>query len=387
MLLLVVLPILAAGGLAWLVRGEGDRDAPARVVAAAAARLPAYRQDWGRAMVAELTQIHGRSSRWRFAAAMLRVALVLQSRPRRRVPLGRRVPLAACGGLILTAAVTAAAAARVPDLSVFAAALGLLLTGYATLAASRSQRPHLTLPQLIAGAAAFAGAAASITAVTRIAVAHPPAAADRTHAFSVLFAIILTCYLALTQTLTRRGGHTAAVLWWGLTGALASGAAWSIAALSLPVSTDGIAAWPWPVGATATLAVSVGAAAACRSSGAGIRAGMLTTIFGALLHFTIDLTALLHLQHYTLTSTYDIAAYPRSGYPDIASYILSDQVAGDILAGLVLYPLSWLLLAALGAAAGAGLRQLTARHTRAAPDRSRPEPPASHADTQRRKPA
>jgi len=114
---------------------------------------------------------------------------------------------------------------------------------------------------------------------------------------------------------------------------------------------------------------------------------MLTTIFGALLHFTIDLTALLHLQHYTLTSTYDIAAYPRSGYPDIASYILSDQVAGDILAGLVLYPLSWLLLAALGAAAGAGLRQLTARHTRAAPDRSRPEPPASHADTQRRKPA
>jgi hypothetical protein len=357
MLLLVVLPILVAGGLAWLVRGEGDRDAPARVVAAAAGRLPAHRQDWGQAMVAELTQIDGRSSRWRFAAAMLRVALVLQPPPR------RRVPLAACGGLIVTAAVTAATAARVPDLSVFAAALALLLTGYATLVASRSQRPHLTLPQLTAGAAAFAGAAAAITAVTRIAVAHPPAAADRTHAFSVLFAITLTCYLALTRTLTRRGGHTTAVLWWGLTGALASGAAWSIAALAMPVSTDGIAAWLWPVGASAALAVSAGAAAACRSSRAGIRAGMLTTILGALLYFTIDLTALLHLQHYTLTSTYDIAAYPRSGYPDIASYILSDQVASDILAGLVLYPLSWLLLAAPGAAAGAGLRRFTARHT------------------------
>ena len=67
---LAVLPILVAGGLAWLVRGEGDRDAPARVVAAAAARLPAYRQDWGRAMVAELTQIHGRSSRYRCRAGL-----------------------------------------------------------------------------------------------------------------------------------------------------------------------------------------------------------------------------------------------------------------------------------------------------------------------------
>jgi hypothetical protein len=380
---LAVLPILVAGGLAWLVRGEGDNDAPARIVATAAGRLPACRQDWGQAMVAELTQIHGRSSRWRFAAAMLRVALVLLPPPRRRVLLA-----AGGGGLIVTAAVTAAATARVPDLSVFAAALGLLLTGYATLVASRSRRPYLTLPQLIAGAAAFAGAAASITAVTRIAVAHPSATADRTHAFSVLFAITLTSYLALTQTLVRLGGHTAAVLWWGLTGALASGAAWSISALAMPVSTDGIAAWLWPVGAAATLAVSAGAAAACRSSRAGLRAGMLTTILGALLHFTIDLTALLHLQHYTLTSTYDIAAYPRSGYPDVASYILSDQVGGDILAGLVLYPLSWLLLAALGAAAGAGLRQFTARHT--PPQRltahalnSR----ASHADTQRQEPA
>jgi hypothetical protein len=90
-------------------------------------------------------------------------------------------------------------------------------------------------------------------------------------------------------------------------------------------------------------------------------------ILAALLHFTIDLTALTQIRHYTLTSPYDIAAYPGSGYHDIASYILSDAVTGDIISGLLLYPLSWLLPAALGAAAGADLRQgHVSRHASAA---------------------
>jgi hypothetical protein len=70
------------------------------------------------------------------------------------------------------------------------------------------------------------------------------------------------------------------------------------------------------------------------------------------------LSSLSHLTIY-LTNAYDIAAYPHSGYPDIASYLLSDAAAGSILAGLVLYPVSWLLLAVLGAAAGSSLRHHT----------------------------
>jgi len=355
--LLAVLSILVAAGLAWLLRGEGGTDAPARIVAAAASGLPAHRQDWGQAMAAELTQIRGRARRWQFAAGALRVVLALL--PRRR----NRMLLAAAGGLIVAAAATATAATSVPSLSVFTAVLGSLLAAYATLMASRSQPQRMSLPKLIASAAALAGVAASITVVARIAAAHPSATADPTHAFSVLFALTLTGYLALSSTLARLGEHAATELWWGLTGALASGAVWAIAALTTPVGTGGIAAYLWPVGAAATLAVSIGAAAACRSLRGGARAGLLTALLGALMYFSIDLTALLQLQHYTLTSPYDIAAYPHSGYPDVASYILSDAVAGDILAGLVLYPVTLLALAALGAAAGAGLRRLAARGT------------------------
>jgi hypothetical protein len=354
--LLAVLAIAVAVGLERLLRGEGSTDAPARIVAAAASRLPVHRRDWGQAMVAELAQIHGRARRWQFTAGALRAVSALL--PRRR----NRMLLVAAGGLIVAAAATAIAAISVPSLSVFTAVLGFLLAAYASLIASRSQRQRLSLPKLIASATAFAGVAASITAVARIAAAHPSATTDHTHVFSVLFALTLVCYLALSQTLPPLGAQAATVLWWGLTGALASGAVWAIAALTTSVGTGGPAVYLWPVGAAATLAVSIGAAAACRSRRAGVRAGVLTAILGALMHFSIDLTALLQLQHYTLTGPYDIAAYPHSGYPDVASYILSDAVAGDILAGLVLYPVTVLALAALGAAAGTGLHQLTARH-------------------------
>jgi hypothetical protein len=36
---------------------------------------PAHRRPWGQALVAELVAIPGRGHRWRFAAAVLRIAL------------------------------------------------------------------------------------------------------------------------------------------------------------------------------------------------------------------------------------------------------------------------------------------------------------------------
>ena len=346
---LVVLAVLAAAVL-LLVRGDGDGDVPARIVNAAADWLPEPRRDWGRAMAAELTQIDGRGRRWRFTASALRVALFPPPRHR------RHVLAVGLGGLAVAAGSTVAAATEIPDLSVFVAVLGVLLCGYATVLTSRSVAPRWTVPGVIVGAVALAGVAAAIIAVTRIAVAHPTAAADGNHVFSVVFAFALAGYLAFAFTPYRLDQHARTVLWWALAAALVGGAVWIVIALAEPVQPDGITGYPWLVGVAVTLAASIGAAAATGSGLAGARAGLLAAILSAPMYFATDLTAILQAGHYTLTNSYDIAAYPHSGYPDVASYLLSDAIAGDILGGLVLYPIVLLALAMLGASAGTRLR-------------------------------
>jgi hypothetical protein len=153
----------------------------------------------------------------------------------------------------------------------------------------------------------------------------------------------LAGYLAFA--LTRSRGQARAVLWWALAAALASGAVWTVIDLTTPVMPVGITGYLWPVGTAAVLAASVGAAAATGSAPAGARAGTLTAVLVAPMHFAADLTALVKAGHYTLTTSYDVAAFPHSGYPDVASYLLSDAMAGDVLVGLVLYPLVLCLLA------------------------------------------
>src|SRR5262249_62059546 len=138
-----------------------------------------------------------------------------------------------------------------------------------------------------------------------------------------------------------RGGAPAA--------ALARGAIWTVIALTTPLEPVGITGYLWPVGAAAVLAASVGAAAATGNAGAGARAGLLTAVLSAPMHFAADLTALMQAGHYTLTSPYDVAAFPRSGYPDVASYLLSDAMAGDVLVGLVVYPVVLFTVALISA--------------------------------------
>lgn len=351
----LVLAVVMVAGLAWMLRGN-DRDAPARIVAIAAHLLPAHRREWGRAMTAELARIHGRSPRWRFTAGVLRVVVFPPSGHR------NRVLAVAVVGLTAAAAATVAAARDVPSLSLFTAVLGLLLSGYATVVTARTERPRLRVPRAIAGALALAGVGAAVATVTAVAAAHPAATTDGTHVFSVLFALILTGYLALALTPPRRGGHTDTTLWWALACALACGAAWSVKALTTPVTPEGITGYLSPAAIAATLVASIGASAATRSRQAGTQAGLLTAILGAPMHFAIDMSALLGLHHYTLTTPYDVAAYPHSGYPDVASYLLSDALAGHILS-LALSPLALFAFALSGAAAGAGLQRVAARRT------------------------
>ena len=354
---LVMLGVLTAAGLLLVRGGQTRGDLPARIVTAATAWLPARQRDWGHAMAAELAQVHGRAGRWRFAAGALRVALFPPSGR------GRRVLAVALAGLLASAAVTAVTAAEIPDLAVSAAVLGLLLGGYATVRASRPRPPCRTVPGVMVAAVALAAVAAAIVSVARIAVAYPAAAVDNTHVFAVLFAVALAGCLAVALTSSR--GHTSAarrqperqaqrqaqrqVLWWALAAALASGTIWTIIDLTTPPRPVGITGYLWPVGAAAVLAASAGAAAGTGSAGVGLRAGLLTAVLSAPMHFAADLTALMQAGHYTLTSPYDVAAFPHSGYPDVASYLLSDAMAGDVLVGLVVYPVVLFTVALFGA--------------------------------------
>lgn len=357
MAVLLVLAFLVAAGLAWVLRGANGADVPAKAVTIAADRLPAHRRDWGRAMAAELTQIQGRAIRWRFAAGVLRVAAFPPPSHRNRVLAVTVV------GLLAAAGATVAAAIEVPGMSVFAAVLGLLLCGYAAAVTARSTRPRWGTLRTLVGAVAMAGVAAAIGTVVRIASAHPAATTDSGHVFAILFALILTGYVALGLTPPGHGDDANTVLWWALAAALASGATWVLVALAAPATAIGVIGFLSPVGAAAVLAASAGAAATTASRTAGAQAGLLTVVLSAPVHFAVGLTAVLQVHHYALTTPYDVAAYPHSGFPDVASYLLSDAVAGNII-GLVLYPIPLLALALLGAAAGTGLHRRGRRATR-----------------------
>jgi hypothetical protein len=344
MLIVAVLAILVIFALV-LSRRPGSGDGPTRIVAAAARRLPAYRREWGRAMAVELAQVKGGPRRWRFAAGVLRVALFPPPRHR------GRVLAVALGALAVTAVGTLAAVRAVPSLGVFAATFGLLLCGLATAVAARAQqRP--TLPRVLVAAVALAGVAGTIASVVAVAVIHPAAATDDTHLFAIVFAIVLTTYLAVAVTAPRLGENTNTVLWWGLGGAFVSGASWVAIAAIWPMTTVGVIGLVSPVGAAATFVVSVGVAAITRDSRAGIRAGVLTGLLGALMSFTVNVVELLRLPAYPLTDPYDIAAFARSGLPDTASYILSDALGGEIISGLVLYPLVLTAVALVSATVG-----------------------------------
>jgi hypothetical protein len=310
-------------------------------VAVAAGRLPARLREWGQAMTAELIQIPDRAGRWRFAAGVLRVVLFPPTRN------GRRALVTALAGLAAAAGVTVAAASEIPSLTVFAAALGLLLGSCATVATRRSAWDGWTAGQAIAAAAAAAGVAASVTDVVWVAVFHPAAITASTDvpAYSIVLAVLLVACLAAALSLPR-GRHATAVLRWGLGGTLASGAVYAAAAVT------GAGAPQYLAGLAATLGVAVWVSASAGSRAAGIRAGLLMAALSAPVRFAVDITTLLQMHRYTLTGAYDIAAFPHSGYPDVASYLLSDALGGAILGSMLIYSAVTIAATLLGAAAG-----------------------------------
>jgi hypothetical protein len=331
--------------------GGSHNDAPARIVAAASARLPEGQGDWGRAMAAELTQVQGRGRRWRFAAGVLRVVVF----PPPRYP--GRVLVVAAVGLAVAVAATVLATREVPTIAVFTAVFGLLLAVGATVVAARAAWNRPGVARVAVGMVAAAGIAGTVVSAVRVAWLHPSATADGTHVYSVAFAVVLTGYLAIALARPRLGDRTDTVLWWALAGALVTAACWIVEAVVAPVPADGVEPFAPLASVVATLLVSAGAAARTGTLATGARAGLLGVILAGPVRFTIDLTTLLRQHTYTLTNAYDLAKYPHSGFPDVASYLISDALGGEIISNLVLLPIALLVVALLGAAAGSSLRR------------------------------
>jgi hypothetical protein len=177
---LVVPPLLWVVAARLVLRhwwsGPGSRmsamDLPGRLLAGAVAALPERRREWGRAMLAELAEVDGRSARWRFALSSVEAMLWLP-------PAGGWPVLALVAGVVVASVAAAgpAVGAAVPGLRVFAVSFTALVGAMVVLAVARSRRPRPRLPVPAPTVLVTGGVAASITA-TVIFLRREPAAAE-----------------------------------------------------------------------------------------------------------------------------------------------------------------------------------------------------------------
>jgi hypothetical protein len=230
------------------------------------------------------------------------------------------------------------------------AALGLLTSGYATAVACRGPRLPTGRAELVAAAMAVVGVLAAVGAVVAIAAIHPTDTRDQMRIFSVVLAVALCGYLiaGLSARPTSRAGR--ATVW----GAVAASLAVAVSTVLLPAGA--VSAPISPVIAAATLATTLGVGAVTGSRADATRAGLLAAVLGAPIRFATGLIMAQYTHPAVLTNAYDIAAYPHSGYPDVASYLLSDTLAGNIVS-LAVTPLAMSAIAVVGAAVAPRLRR------------------------------
>ena len=268
-------------------------DLSSRVLAAAVRLLPADRAQWGRAMVAELSHLHGRIARRRFVAGCLRAILL--------APRGQDAP-----GRSLVGVVAAAAAGCV----------GLVAYGL------------VHYPGLRAGPGVWFATAAFLTAV----------------AAYLLTAVVIVGRLTgprprLLQ-LALLGGPAIAVLWW-LVGVAATS---SLVSGVLPVVLI-------PLG---SLALGGAAAWRGRSAAEGCQVVLLAALLAGLLVFLgwVGAAVLTGGQPYDPGLVRDFHA---SGAPDLATYAVDDDLGAGMMLLLLVPLLTW-TLGSVGASLTAGRR-------------------------------
>jgi hypothetical protein len=261
------------------------------LLALATRGLPPGRQDWGRAMRAELDGVHGGRARWGFslgcarASGLVRARVTLTSRER--------------GGASLRAVVFASVVAAVA------------LAAYGVV-----RYPGL------------------------------PFGHD-TWAYVSVFAILLVFYAGITLTLS--GGATllvAAARHYGLAGGLAIGSAWFLV-LSPPDDLKNWVLAPLAVTLLGPACIAALAARSARDVTAGTRAALWSGIVGGLVSFIVWMTA----TYVRDGRPYDaglLRDFHHSGSPDLATYAVRNDF-GSGLTLLVLVPVVALAFGSLGA--------------------------------------
>ncbi|MGJ6965894.1 hypothetical protein ACSDR0_28695 [Streptosporangium sp. G11] len=265
-------PMAVALWMLWRNRPGAGLDGPGRLVAVAAAVLPAERRDWGRAMSAELAHIAEPGARRRFALGCVAATLSSPHIARGRVPFA-----------VAAAAAGVAAGYALPGLRVFAVTFAVL-AGVVAL---------VTRPPAGAGAGAvvtLAGVVGCVCLAAYALAAYRIPAGEMTVTASVQFAVAL-----------------AVSLWAGLLpppSRLVAGAALSLAVVfTLAVlgyadtSNGGLPLYVLLAPAV-VFAVAALVAARARSFGAGVRAALSAVVYGGLLVFAIGLPLSLHLHRY-----------------------------------------------------------------------------------------
>jgi hypothetical protein len=277
---------------AWWRRAGAELsalDGPGWLLVAATATLPAARRDWGAAMTAELAQVQGGVSRWRFAAGCARTAVC--------PPGGSRAAVTVAGALTFAAlaATGLATGAVLPAGRVFALTFVGLVGGLATLAVARSGRGGRAGPGPVAAGLGLAGVASCVGFTTwyvaEYPVTHqgypPTTSATLPPATAVVLAVVLAGCLWLTLRPPRwlRGDRPARRFGVGMAITLAAGFVLTsrLGLRGVDLVDGGMFSYLFFVAPLAVLAGSAAAAAAGRSFRAGLWACAWATVLGGLL--------------------------------------------------------------------------------------------------------
>ncbi|MFF0269459.1 hypothetical protein [Kribbella sp. NPDC004536] len=327
-------------------------DWPAWMLRVAADGLHGDREQWGRAMLAELASIEDPMQRWRFALSAARVALL---------PPSRRGFHPALVAAMVAGGAWAGAAAFFPRLQVFVVVFAVLLGGYLSWAVAGRRVPRVVLrsPWIVVVSVVLLGVVACVGLAARAASAYPRAVDDPLHLFALVFAVVLAGYVALAVTPPRAAVSQPAGRWAGAAAGLGAVAVWVVPML-LSRSADwlsGPAAW-----LTVVVAVTVAAGFAAgisRSPNAGVLAGLWTGLVGAPLVFVLGLAASLHAAQTAVADKLTMDAFHQSGLPDLPTYLVSDDLGGLILM-LVWLPLWTTAFGAVAGLAAAAVRERTA---------------------------
>lgn len=305
-------------------RAAADLDGPGRLVAGAAATLPAERSEWGRAMVSELASVNGRAARWDFAAGCVRAVLVPTATGRRTVAAGAVAVLVVLGSAFV-------AGALMPPLRVLVVALTSIVALAVVVTVGRGGRLRPTDPVIAVSGAA--GVAACVVSLGCFLVEAPSATAHLSVAASGYFAAVLAGCLWLTVAPHPRLTSSAGGRWAGVAATVVLAVGFVGTARATVWTVAGTAVWIVLAPGAVCFAAGLLAAVAGRSMAAGLQATVWTGVLGSLVVFALAAPEAVHRYAIDARLLFD----GERGYP--VEQNLAGAIPGFVLVALLGLPL------------------------------------------------